>query len=146
MLAIYYRGPAFHVCGLSQARTFCCIAIPGRRRSQQGQHCALSLSDHAGSCEANAANWRVEFNGTKSGRRWHQGRATVREHTPHANEHTSNVSRHTPSLNGTTRTVTIINAPKRRALAVLNDESLDAQSRAIIRYGLETNERQLWAR
>lgn len=74
------------------------------------------------------------------------GSATVREHTPHANEHTSNVSRHTPSLNGTTRTVTIINALKRRALAVLNDESLDAQSRAIIRYGLETNDRQLWAR
>lgn len=68
------------------------------------------------------------------------GSATVREHTPHSNEHTSNVSRHTPGLNGTTRTATIINALKRRALAVLNDESLDAQSRAIIRYGLETND------
>jgi len=39
-LAIYYRGPAFHFCGPSRARTFCCVAIPGRRRSQQGQHCA----------------------------------------------------------------------------------------------------------
>ena len=68
------------------------------------------------------------------------GSATVRAHTPHSNEHTANVSRHTPGLNGTTRTATIINALKRRALAVLNDESLDAQSRAIIRYGLETND------
>lgn len=68
------------------------------------------------------------------------GSASVREHTPHLNEHTSNVSRHTPSLNRTTRTATIINALKRRALAVLNDESIDAQSRAIIRYGLETND------
>jgi hypothetical protein len=40
----------------------------------------------------------------------------------------------TPSTN------TIINALKRRAQAVLNDRSLDAQTRAIIRYGLETND------
>jgi hypothetical protein len=33
-----------------------------------------------------------------------------------------------------------MNALKRRAQAVLNDESIDAQSRAIIRYGLETND------
>ncbi|HXQ70245.1 MAG TPA: hypothetical protein VN844_07140 [Pyrinomonadaceae bacterium] len=33
-----------------------------------------------------------------------------------------------------------MNALKRRALAILNDESIDAQSRAIIRYGLETND------
>lgn len=33
-----------------------------------------------------------------------------------------------------------MNALKRRAQAVLNDESLDPQSRAIIRYGLETND------
>jgi hypothetical protein len=51
--------------------------------------------------------------------------ATVREQTPHIQ---------------TTRTATIINALKRRAQAVLNDETLDAQSRAIIRYGLETND------
>ena len=52
--------------------------------------------------------------------------ATTRERTPHANQ--------------TTRTNTIINALKRRAQAVLNDTSIDAQSRAIIRYGLETND------
>jgi hypothetical protein len=38
------------------------------------------------------------------------------------------------------RTNTIMNALKRRAQAVLNDESLDPQTRAIIRYGLETND------
>ncbi len=52
--------------------------------------------------------------------------ATVREHTPHVNQ--------------TTRTATIVNALKRRAQAVLNDRSIDAQSRAIIRYALEIND------
>ena len=51
--------------------------------------------------------------------------ATVREHTPHVNQ---------------TRTNTIVNALKRRARAVLNDKSIDAQSRAIVRYALETND------
>src|SRR5829696_2909658 len=40
----------------------------------------------------------------------------------------------------TTRTSTIINALKHRAESVLNDKSIDAQSRAIIRYALETND------
>src|SRR5215216_131283 len=52
--------------------------------------------------------------------------ATVREHTPHANQ--------------TSRTNTIVNALKRRARAVLNDKSIDPQSRAIIRYALEVND------
>ena len=52
--------------------------------------------------------------------------ATVREQTPHVNQ--------------TTRTATIINALQRRAQAVLNDKSIDPQSRAIIRYALETND------
>ena len=52
--------------------------------------------------------------------------ATTRAETPHPNQ--------------TTRTSTIINALKRRAQAVLNDTSIDVQSRAIIRYGLETND------
>ena len=34
----------------------------------------------------------------------------------------------------------IVNALKRRAQAVLNDRSIDPQSRAIIRYALETND------
>ncbi len=54
------------------------------------------------------------------------GSATVREHTPHANR--------------VSRSNTIINALKRRAQAVLNDESIDPKSRAIIRYALEKND------
>jgi len=50
----------------------------------------------------------------------------VREHTPHAKQ--------------TSRTNTIVNALKRRAQAVLNDKSIDPQSRAIIRYALEVND------
>ena len=45
----------------------------------------------------------------------------------------------TPHGNQTTRTNSI-NALKRRAQSVLNDKSIDAQSRAIIRYALETND------
>jgi hypothetical protein len=45
-----------------------------------------------------------------------------------------------PHVNQTTRTTTIVNALRRRAQAVLNDRSIDAQSRAIIRYALETND------
>lgn len=67
------------------------------------------------------------------------GSASVREQTPHA-DHTPKLNLHRPNLNGTTRTATIMNALKRRALAVLNDTSIDAQSRAIIRYGLEIND------
>jgi len=52
--------------------------------------------------------------------------ASVRVETPHGNQ--------------TTRTNTIMNALKRRARAVLNDTSIDPQSRAIIRYALETND------
>jgi hypothetical protein len=46
----------------------------------------------------------------------------------------------TPHVNQTSRTNTIINALKRRAQSVLNDKSIDAQTRAIIRYALETND------
>jgi hypothetical protein len=52
--------------------------------------------------------------------------ASVRVETPHGNR--------------TTRTNTIMNALKRRAQAVLNDTSIEPQSRAIIRYALETND------
>src|SRR5262245_6028699 len=52
--------------------------------------------------------------------------ATVRQHEPHENQ--------------TTRTATIMNALTRRAQAVLNDTSIDAESRAIIRYALEIND------
>jgi hypothetical protein len=53
--------------------------------------------------------------------------------------HTSATERE-PHVNQTTRTNTIVNALKRRAQAVLNDKSIDAQTRAIIRYELETND------
>jgi hypothetical protein len=46
----------------------------------------------------------------------------------------------TPHRNRTTKTNTIMNALKRRAQTVLNDTSIDPQSRAIIRYALETND------
>ena len=46
----------------------------------------------------------------------------------------------TSHVNQTSRTNTIVNALKRRAQAVLNDTSIDQQSRAIIRYALETND------
>ncbi len=58
--------------------------------------------------------------------------ATTREQAPDLTQ--------TSHVNQTTRTATIMNALKRRAQAVLSDESIDAQSRAIIRYGLETND------
>ena len=58
--------------------------------------------------------------------------ATVRRETPHANR--------------TIRTNTIINALKQRALSVLNDKSLDARTRAILRHALETNDPCGWLR
>ena len=45
----------------------------------------------------------------------------------------------TPHVNSTTRT-TAINALTRRAQSVVNDKSIDAESRAIIRYALEIND------
>ncbi len=54
--------------------------------------------------------------------------------------HGSATLRETPHVNQTSRTNTIINALKQRAQAVLNDQSIDRQSRAIIRYALETND------
>lgn len=54
------------------------------------------------------------------------GNATVREQAPHANR--------------TTRTNAILSTLKRRAQAILNDRSIDAESRVIIRYGLEVND------
>jgi len=56
-----------------------------------------------------------------------------------ANDSSATV-RETPHANQTTRTATIINALKERAQAVLNDKSIDPQSRAIIRYALQTND------
>ena len=54
--------------------------------------------------------------------------------------HGSATVRETPHSTQTSRTNTIVNALKRRAQAVLNDRSIDPQSRAIIRYALEIND------
>lgn len=54
--------------------------------------------------------------------------------------HSSASVRETPHVNQNSRTNTIINSLKERAQAVLNDRSIDAQSRALIRYALETND------
>src|SRR5215213_3066476 len=54
--------------------------------------------------------------------------------------HSSASVRETPHVTQTSRTNTIINALKERAQAVLNDRTIDPQSRAIIRYALETND------
>ncbi len=56
-----------------------------------------------------------------------------------ANDSSASV-RETPHVNQNSRTNSIINALKERAQAVLNDQSIDAPSRAIIRYALETND------
>jgi hypothetical protein len=50
------------------------------------------------------------------------------------------VRQQAPQVNRTTRTATIMNALKQRAQTVLNDSSIDAQIRAIIRYALERND------
>ena len=56
--------------------------------------------------------------------------ASTREQSPHATETTtSNQS-----------TTNISDAIKRRAQSIINDRSIDAQSRTIIRYGLEIND------
>ena len=52
--------------------------------------------------------------------------ATALEETPHETE--------------TTRTTTISDALRRRAQSLINDRSIDAESRALIRYGLEIND------
>ena len=56
-----------------------------------------------------------------------------------ANDSSATV-RETPHAKRTTRTSAILNTLKRRAQAILNDKSIDAESRAIIRYGLEVND------
>jgi hypothetical protein len=49
------------------------------------------------------------------------------------------VAKNTLTLNGTSKTI-ITNAVRRRAQSLINDRSIDPQTRALIRYGLETND------
>jgi hypothetical protein len=57
-----------------------------------------------------------------------------------ANDTSATVRHEAPHVNRTTRTATINDALRRRAQAVLNDTSIDPQSRAIIRYAMEIND------
>ena len=57
-----------------------------------------------------------------------------------ANHSSATVREQSPHVNRTSRTNTIVNALRQRAEAVLNDESIDAQTRAILRYALETHD------
>lgn len=58
---------------------------------------------------------------------------TTREHTSHETQTNA------PHVNGATRTNTLITV-RRRAQELINDKSIDAENRAIIRYGLETDD------
>jgi len=64
------------------------------------------------------------------------GSATALQETPHASE-TNTSDTHAGETNTTT---TISDALKRRAQSVINDNSIDPRWRAIVRYGLETND------
>jgi hypothetical protein len=57
-----------------------------------------------------------------------------------ANHSSATTRGETPHVNRTSRTNTIVDARQQRALAVLNDKSIDPQSRAIIRYAMEIND------
>ena len=59
--------------------------------------------------------------------------AAALKQTPHANNSTN-------SQNNSTNNQTITDAIKRRAQSVVNDESIDAGTRAFIRYALEIND------
>lgn len=57
-----------------------------------------------------------------------------------ASHSSASTRKQTPHANRTTRTATIMNALKHRARAVLNDESIDARSRAILLDALKAND------
>lgn len=72
--------------------------------------------------------------------------APTREQAPHETQ-TSETTQTTQATDATlktlirrTRTATIINALTQSALSVLNDRTIHPQSRAVIRYALETND------
>lgn len=57
-----------------------------------------------------------------------------------ANHSSASMREETPHANRTTRTNTILTALKQRAQAVLNDETIDPQSRAILRKAIQAND------
>ena len=58
--------------------------------------------------------------------------ATKREETPHATNSTQ--------INNLTGIETITAGVRRRAESIVKDKSIDGQTRAVIRYGLEVND------
>jgi hypothetical protein len=66
--------------------------------------------------------------------------AGMREQTPHG-KNSTNRSTTNPTNNHNNQTNSQISeALKRRAQSVINDKSVDAETRAIVRYGLEIND------
>ena len=63
-----------------------------------------------------------------------------RKDEAHGNHSSATARPHTPHVKRQSRTNSVFNVLKERAEAVLNDTSIDPQSRAIIRYALETND------
>jgi hypothetical protein len=71
------------------------------------------------------------------------GSAIALEETSHVTETTTQVTERTPHESETTphvTQITISDALRRRAQAVINDRTVDPRWRAIVRYGLETND------
>jgi len=64
--------------------------------------------------------------------------ASVREQSPHANEHLTETTK--PETNGTDSRPNNVDALKRRAQAIVNDKSIDPDSRAIVRYALRIDD------
>src|SRR5690349_22583612 len=60
--------------------------------------------------------------------------ASVREQSPHANEHLTQTTN--PETNGTDSRPNNVDALKCRAQAIVNDKSIDSDSRKIISYAL----------
>jgi len=60
--------------------------------------------------------------------------ASVREQSPHANEHLTQTTN--PETNGTDSRPNNVDALKERAQAIVNDQSIDTDSRKIISYAL----------
>jgi hypothetical protein len=100
----------------AQERKYLCYGENSPTKNEAGRHCALNTTP---TLDYQPSQERMTIMANDSS-------ATVRE-IPHANSSTN----------------TFINALNERAQAVLNDRSIDAPSRAIIRYALETNDPSL---
>jgi hypothetical protein len=107
-------------------------ATPHTIKSTKNRKPKSSATEHR-EIHANksATNKTLNLNG--------RSKKTNKKSVPGAVATGSQVAKNTLTLNGTSKTI-ISNALKRRAQAVIKDKSIEAQSRALIRYGLETND------